>query len=185
MAKYVVRMGFIFLMVIFDAGIGTLFSGGLYATSASAMLAVAWTISGDFVLMYAWIIVLGVFSDIFLFQPIGYASAVFVFLSYLTGFFSRRFLVQHVFWGNIALVFLILIVTFLYNIFHAIIFLFDWRNASFDTLFLFVYEQFSVRGLFGAFLVNSIFFSVLRRAVNFSERYIAFSQARVEPKRHR
>jgi len=185
LAKYGVRIGCIFLVAVIDVGLSAFFSRDFYAPSAVMMLAVVWTITGNFVLMYAWIATTGLFADIFLFRPIGYTAAVAVFLSYSIGFLSRRFLVQHVFWGNMAIALLLFVSTFSYNIFHVAVFSFYGTNLDITGVLRFMYEQFSFTGLIRAFLVNVVLFFVLKRSVDFMDRSIALSQTQVEPKRHR
>lgn len=80
------------------------------------MAVVAWTIVYGFSAAFPWVIFCGIVFDLFSYSIVGSNVIIFVLISYLISFLSKRLLIESKGWGSLVIAFFILVSTFFYRI---------------------------------------------------------------------
>lgn len=84
----------------------------------SVLALISWIIIIGFEKAWLWIVVLGIFNDIFLAEKIGYNIVLFILLAYLVSFISKRFIIDRKLSGFLLVAFFIVVGNFLGSIFN-------------------------------------------------------------------
>lgn len=93
------------------------------------MLAVAGTVIFGFSRMLPWIMLSGLLLDFISYANIGTSVILFVFVSYVVSFYSRRFLVESKVWGILIMIFFAAGATIIHCLF---VFIVDFINNGFQ-----------------------------------------------------
>jgi cell shape-determining protein MreD len=120
----------------------------------------------------------GIIADLYLFQPVGYSVIIFVTIGYAVSFLSRRYFVEHRWWGNVSLVGFI-VFAYVLHVFMSQILLerFLWDS----TLLI---DMSILSELLFVLLVNGLCFWLVYTVLKSIERNLSFYERKIQPKNY-
>lgn len=184
MVATVFRCLLVLSVLVSEVTISHLFSGSYQPPSAFLALVAAWTVHVGFAAATGWIIMAGSALDIFAYGRFGLSVSVAIFIGYVVGFLSRRFLIQHRLWGNIVILGILFFSTWLYNGVRAVLLFGSAADNPLAYAGKYFFSSVVWSDFFLAFVANAIFFGITLWFVRRIESYASFRSGRVRPKNH-
>ena len=133
------------------------------------LVVLAWVIVASFEKIWPWIVALGIFADLAMFERVGVNVIFFIGLAYAISFFSRRFLIERRLAGFLVIV-LFVIVAFLFLDAGRLIVI---ENFSITNAYINIKESsFSWNSIIVKTILNIIFFYILYFPLNKIEKNI-------------
>lgn len=94
MQSFLVRLFLVLFVSIFQISVLSV-AFPSFTPQAVLVMVVSWTLILGFTRVWPWVIALGFFMDIFSLGILGVTPFLLLMVSYVSGFFSKRFLVEH------------------------------------------------------------------------------------------
>jgi cell shape-determining protein MreD len=184
MAAVLFRCLLVLSVIVSEVTVSHLFSGSYQPPSAFLALVAAWTVHAGFAAAMSRIILAGAVLDIFAYGRFGLSVAVAVFIGYIVGFLSRRFLIQHRFWGGVVMVGILIFSTWLYNGIRALLLFGQAGQSPVASASEYFFSVSVWRDFLAASVANVIFFFAALWLVRRIESYASSRSRRVRPKHH-
>jgi len=133
------------------------------------LIALIWVIIVGFEKIWLWIVALGIFADLFLFERVGISVIFFIGIAYAISFFSRRFLIEKKLVGFFVIVLFIIISFLLLDLGKILI----SENFSITNSYINIKDTiFSFKKIVVQNILNILFFYILYFPINKIEKNI-------------